>query len=475
MTARTETHSSHRDGRAADDDGGGAPSRRPRPPRRRRRTGVGWPDRLEIAVLAGPALLVFLALRHLPGRHGRRTTASSAGRATARRPTSSACENYVSILQDPHVPRGAAAQRRHRRAVAACSRARSRVLLALLLNRKMRGQSLIRVLDLRAVRHLRGRRRHRLEPDAPDRRRRQRPAREDRPRLRSRSDWLSDPDIAIWTLMGIITWKYIGFAVILFLAGLQGIPRGAHRGRRDRRRVVLADPAPHHAAAARADDPHLGVPVDHRLAAAVRPRLHHLGPVHRLHRRHLDDGDLHGRQRPQRRQLRLRQRRRRRDVPHLARRRADLPALRAAPRHRGRHHRREATDGRDRPSAPPARPGARRTGQASGRQPRHVLRRAGAHRGSCSAPVAVHHPRRLPHELPDHRRPRRAARPRGSSTTTLDVLDERDFWRQVVNSTIAAVVHHRSASSRSASWRATCSRATGSAAAGRCTRCSPPA
>lgn len=37
-------------------------------------------------------------------------------------------------------------------------------------------------------------------------------------------DWLSDPGIAIWTLIAIITWKYIGFAVILFLAGLQGIP-----------------------------------------------------------------------------------------------------------------------------------------------------------------------------------------------------------------------------------------------------------
>jgi multiple sugar transport system permease protein/raffinose/stachyose/melibiose transport system permease protein len=37
-------------------------------------------------------------------------------------------------------------------------------------------------------------------------------------------DWLSDPDIAIWSLMLIITWKYIGFAVILFLAGLQSIP-----------------------------------------------------------------------------------------------------------------------------------------------------------------------------------------------------------------------------------------------------------
>lgn len=37
-------------------------------------------------------------------------------------------------------------------------------------------------------------------------------------------DWLSDPKIAIWSLMLIISWKYIGFAVILFLAGLQSIP-----------------------------------------------------------------------------------------------------------------------------------------------------------------------------------------------------------------------------------------------------------
>jgi ABC-type sugar transport system permease subunit len=37
-------------------------------------------------------------------------------------------------------------------------------------------------------------------------------------------DWLADPNIALWTLMGIITWKYIGFAVILMLAGLQSIP-----------------------------------------------------------------------------------------------------------------------------------------------------------------------------------------------------------------------------------------------------------
>jgi len=38
------------------------------------------------------------------------------------------------------------------------------------------------------------------------------------------TDWLANPGIAIWTLMAILTWKYIGFAVILMLAGLQSIP-----------------------------------------------------------------------------------------------------------------------------------------------------------------------------------------------------------------------------------------------------------
>ncbi len=37
--------------------------------------------------------------------------------------------------------------------------------------------------------------------------------------------WLADPDTVLWALFAIISWKYFGFYVILFLAGLQGIPR----------------------------------------------------------------------------------------------------------------------------------------------------------------------------------------------------------------------------------------------------------
>ncbi|MDA8437733.1 MAG: sugar ABC transporter permease [Propionibacterium sp.] len=37
-------------------------------------------------------------------------------------------------------------------------------------------------------------------------------------------DWIANPNVAIWTLMVIISWKYLGFAVILMLAGMQSIP-----------------------------------------------------------------------------------------------------------------------------------------------------------------------------------------------------------------------------------------------------------
>ena len=36
--------------------------------------------------------------------------------------------------------------------------------------------------------------------------------------------WLADGDLVLYTLFVVITWKYIGFGVILLLAGLQSIP-----------------------------------------------------------------------------------------------------------------------------------------------------------------------------------------------------------------------------------------------------------
>jgi raffinose/stachyose/melibiose transport system permease protein len=36
--------------------------------------------------------------------------------------------------------------------------------------------------------------------------------------------WLADLNVVIWTLLAVVSWKYVGFAIILFLAGLQGVP-----------------------------------------------------------------------------------------------------------------------------------------------------------------------------------------------------------------------------------------------------------
>lgn len=36
--------------------------------------------------------------------------------------------------------------------------------------------------------------------------------------------WLGTQELALWTVMIVLTWKYLGLAIILFLAGLQGVP-----------------------------------------------------------------------------------------------------------------------------------------------------------------------------------------------------------------------------------------------------------
>jgi raffinose/stachyose/melibiose transport system permease protein len=40
--------------------------------------------------------------------------------------------------------------------------------------------------------------------------------------------WLADQNLVLYTLFVVITWKYIGFGIILLLAGLQGIPAELH-------------------------------------------------------------------------------------------------------------------------------------------------------------------------------------------------------------------------------------------------------
>ena len=180
-----------------------------------------WRGRAEIAVLLGPALVVFLAFVIFPvvmaayygffSWQGFGVPTQFVG-----------IRNYLTIAQDPTFHEALL----HNGFIVVLSlvlQGPLSILLALLLNRRLRGQSVIRVLIfvpyvisevvvatgwslmLQTTGALNG-------------------------FLSTvglgalRQDWLANPDIAIWTLLVIITWKYIGFAVILFLAGLQGIP-----------------------------------------------------------------------------------------------------------------------------------------------------------------------------------------------------------------------------------------------------------
>ena len=36
--------------------------------------------------------------------------------------------------------------------------------------------------------------------------------------------FLGTPDLALWTVVAVLTWKYLGLAILLFLAGLQSVP-----------------------------------------------------------------------------------------------------------------------------------------------------------------------------------------------------------------------------------------------------------
>jgi len=185
------------------------------------RRGADWRKRAEIAVLTGPAIIVFLTFVIVPV-----VMAAYYGFFRWKGfgpPTDFAgLQNYVSILTDPTFHDAV----RHNFTIVVLSlviQGPVAILFALLMNQKIRGRSVIRVLifvpyvisevivgtgwalmmsDTGAFNTLLAKiGLGNLE-----------------------QSWLADPDIALWTLMLILTWKYVGFAVILMLAGLQGIP-----------------------------------------------------------------------------------------------------------------------------------------------------------------------------------------------------------------------------------------------------------
>jgi raffinose/stachyose/melibiose transport system permease protein len=38
-------------------------------------------------------------------------------------------------------------------------------------------------------------------------------------------DWLGDPDLALWMIVLVVVWQFAGYSMVIFLAGLQSIPR----------------------------------------------------------------------------------------------------------------------------------------------------------------------------------------------------------------------------------------------------------
>jgi ABC-type sugar transport system permease subunit len=191
------------------------------PPVRPRRRGIGWAQRAEIVALSGPAILMFVAFVIFPV-----VLAAYYGFYRWKGfgvPTDFVgLDNYVTILQDSSFR----AALWHNALIVVLSLVLQGPIalgFALLLNQKVRGQSIIRVLifvpyviaevivgtAFSLMLQTNGAVNGILESIGLG---------------WLKQDWLSNPKIAIWTLGLILTWKYIGFAVILFLAGMQNIP-----------------------------------------------------------------------------------------------------------------------------------------------------------------------------------------------------------------------------------------------------------
>jgi raffinose/stachyose/melibiose transport system permease protein len=201
--------------RAAGDGAHAAPASARRP----RRRGPDWRKAFEITLLTGPAIVIFLAFVIIPvvlaGYYGFYKWKGFGP------PTNFVgIKNYLIIFKDSSFHDALA----HNAFIVVMSliiQGPLAVVLALLLNQKMAGRSIIRVLIfvpyvvsevivgtgwslmLQTNGAVNGILTKLGLPNA---------------------DWLSDPHVALWSLMIIISWKYIGFAVILFLAGLQSIP-----------------------------------------------------------------------------------------------------------------------------------------------------------------------------------------------------------------------------------------------------------
>lgn len=197
------------------------PVRSAAPPGRRRRTG-SWRVGLEVLFFVGPALTLFLLFVVWPVA---RAVQFSFYRWKGFGPLTDfvGLRNYVSVLSND-VFIGAFT---HNMVVVVLSLLVQLPLglgIALLLNRRMRGQGILRTVifipyvlseviagvvwfqllqpQYGVVDALLGA----VGLSGPE------------------QGWLGTPGLALYTVFGVLTWKYLGLAVLLFLAGLQGVP-----------------------------------------------------------------------------------------------------------------------------------------------------------------------------------------------------------------------------------------------------------
>lgn len=191
----------------------------PAPIRRRRSSRVR--KRIEIMLFAGPALVVYVAFVLVPVVLA---AAYSFYKWNGYGPLQdfSGLENYRRALTDP-VFIGAIGHNLFVVILSLVVQGPIAIGIALLLNRKLRGRTFFRVIIFipyvlsEVIAGLSWR--LLLQPEGPF-----------DGLLHAiglgslKQLWLADSDIVLWTVFAILTWKYVGFAIILFLAGLQGVP-----------------------------------------------------------------------------------------------------------------------------------------------------------------------------------------------------------------------------------------------------------
>jgi ABC-type sugar transport system permease subunit len=178
-------------------------------------------ERLEIAILVGPAIIVFVTFVIVPvvlAAYYGFYKWSGFGKPT----DFVAFDNYVRILTDSKFQKALL----HNASIVGLSlliQGPLAILIALLMNRQIKGRSVIRVLIFipwvvaeviaatgwNLMLSTQGALNDLLRNLGLD---------------GLTNDWLANPSIAIWSLMLILTWKYLGFAIILFMAGMQNIP-----------------------------------------------------------------------------------------------------------------------------------------------------------------------------------------------------------------------------------------------------------